>query len=100
MSKQEVENVLDTDQKSRRLDAVSSDSDLWFLNQINFNKDWDYSLPTIYSDRTIDLHNNMLKDIEHFNAVFKQKYSKYFSHVNFDNILIAGGCVTGTLLQT
>ena len=100
MSKQEVADVLNIDRQSRQLDVSSSDPDLWSLNQINFHKDWDYSLPTIYSDDRINLKNSMLKDIDHFNAVFRQKYANYFSKVNYDHLLIGGGCVIGTLLQS
>lgn len=104
MSKLEVKKTLEVDQKYRNLSNTninSSDkSDLWLLKQINFNKDWDYSLPTIYTKSKVNLRNSMIKDINHFNVLFRKNYGQYFSHVNFSNILIAGGCVSKTLLQS
>ena len=99
MSKQEVFDVLETDIQSRDWKNLDSFEDLWLINDIDFTKDWDYSLPTIHSTQTISLRNNLIRDLNQFQALFVKQYSTYFSGVNFDNILIAGGCVTGVLLQ-
>ncbi len=106
MSKQEVINVLKIDNINRQPNNYENESDLWLLNEIDFTKDWDYSLPTIYSESInysgsrADLRNTMLKHSDHFNAIFWKNYSKFFSKVKTENILIAGGCVIGTLLQS
>ena len=99
MSKQEVFDVLETDIQFRNLNNLDSLEDLWLIDDIDFTKDWDYSLPTIHSDRTVSIRNNLIRDLNQFQALFVKQYSRYFSAVKFDNILIAGGCVTGVLFQ-
>ena len=71
--------------------------DLLGLQQIDFTKDWDYSLPTIASP--ISSIPDKIKDIDAFNDRFNGLYGSYFSEVDFNNILIAGGAVMGTLLR-
>ena len=74
-------------------------TNLFTLDQINFNKAWDYSLPTIQSIADPDLKTYAIRNINAFQASFNTKYSAYFSNIDFNNILIAGGSVTGTLLR-
>ena len=99
MAKQ-VLNLLKIDNQVRNSNEQSSNNkNLVNLEQINFNIDWNYSLPTIYYEQNIDIRNKRVKSILSFASLFTKKYTNYFSQVNFDNILIAGGAVTGLLLQ-
>jgi hypothetical protein len=100
-SAQILSNILQADNQARNmLVQKSSDNyDLATLNHINFSRDWDYVFPTIYSESTQELKNNRIKDIDSFQNKFNKTYGDYFSQVDFNNILIAGGSVIGTLLQ-
>lgn len=88
-------------QQSSKLSQYSSDNnyDITTLNYIDFTRDWDYSLPTIYSKATQTLKNERIKDITSFQNRFNNMYEDYFSQLDFNNILIAGGSIIGCLLQ-
>jgi hypothetical protein len=81
-----VSDVLETDSKYRYTGVVD---DIFTLDDMDSNKDWDYSLPTLISgksDRRIDIDNKGF--VERFYQNFP-----YLKNVDFSNILIAGGTV-------
>lgn len=105
-------DILDIDTKARNILNVqpygqlhnqskinTSYYDIVTLEHINLNEDWDYLLPTIQTQNIPTLKNRRINDINTFQKIFNKKYDDYFSHVDFNNILIAGGSVIGTLLQ-
>jgi hypothetical protein len=103
MSEKAVFNVLELDSQARNKQnkTVTNNPfyDLWLLKDINFNNDWDYSLPTIYSNRQFDKKSDIVKDIEDFKILYNTEFSRYMSEVDYNNILIAGGAPTSILLQ-
>lgn len=99
MSQQEVSKILEVDKKVRNVKGSLHGIDLWSLDQIQLNNDWDYSLPTIYSGKAVYLRNNMLKTEKLFKYAMKEKYSHILSKVNFNNVLIAGGSVSSVLCK-
>lgn len=98
----QVRNILGQQAQPYSQSRIKVDTnyyDIVTLEHINFYEDWDYSLPTIQSEVTSDFKNKRIKDINTFQEKFNERYGDYFSHVDFNNILIAGGSVIGTLLQ-
>jgi hypothetical protein len=92
-----IKNVLKDDLAARQ--PGNKTGKLFPLSSININNDYDYSYPTIVTDMTATMKNNMIRDITVFKEVFNNKYQKYISKLKFNNILIAGGSIGSTLLQ-
>lgn len=98
MSKAAVFEVLEIDRRSRNLKKKKI-GDIFTLDTIDHNKDWNYSLPTIVTTSGVPLNNKRIKQIDEFNKQFDHQYGWLFKDLNYDNILIAGGSVIETLLK-
>ena len=94
MLAEELLDVLEIDKESRK---PNSEGDLLILSDVDFNKGWDYSLPTLYTGYTPS-RSMVVRDMDHFNVAFRQKYASYLSKLKYNNILIAGGAVMALLL--
>lgn len=94
-----IREILTKDLSLRSPDALKADPDLFELQDLSFNKDYNYSMPTIYSDRTSKLKNQMIHQIDTFQIAFNMKYSDYLSELQMDHVLIAGGSIGGVLLN-
>lgn len=93
-----VEDLLKLD-KEKRYEEV--EDDLFTISRISTNKIWDMSLPTLINAgdthitrRNIHVDNNLDRLIQDF-------YNRYpfLQNINFDNILIAGGCISNIILD-
>jgi len=72
-------------------------SKLYPLESINFDKNWDYSLPTLYSN-TADINKKQLIITQpHFDSEFKRRYGAYLSNFDYSNLLIAGGSISAII---
>lgn len=92
----EVFRVLDSDKQARQPKSIRP---LYPLSSL-LPGDWNYDLPTIAAiSSTQLLKNRMITSLPKFQAAFDKKYGRYFSEVNFNNIMIAGGSVSALLLQ-
>nr|QQV29318.1 hypothetical protein K-LCC10_0063 [Kaumoebavirus] len=88
MSRTEVFSVLARDQQCRVIGA----NDLYTLEQINTKRSWDFSLPTIRTDKKATISRTTAG----FQDKFYDEYP-YFRNLDMSNVLIAGGCVSGLL---
>ena len=62
--------------------------------------DWNYALPTLAAAATQQLQRNkMLVSREAFKEVFERSYGRYLAQMDYNNVLVAGGCVSATMLQ-
>ncbi|ARA71908.1 hypothetical protein BNJ_00066 [Kaumoebavirus] len=89
MSRTEVFTVLSADQQCRVIGA----NDLCTLEEVNTKSSWDFSLPTIRNDSR---KARISCTTAGFITKFYEKYP-YLRNVNLENILVAGGCVSGLL---
>lgn len=99
MSLKDLNTSLSSDASSRSLASKNTPTRLFKMDDLNFNKDWDYTLPTIVTNNKEQLKNSLLHSNKQFISLFTKRYSVYLSKLNFDNVLIAGGCVSSTLLD-
>lgn len=97
--KRMIREVLAKDYALRNPKVLSAQPDMFELKDLSFTKDYDYSMPTIYSDQAVNLKNQMIHDLETFKVAFNKKYSSYLSQLQMDHVVIAGGSVCGILLK-
>lgn len=91
-----VANVLSADLRARQ---PASSRPLYSLSSLLL-EDWNYDLPTIASTITPQLQKNkMIKNLTKFQAAFQKSYGRYLSKLDYNNLLIAGGSISGLLLQ-
>ncbi len=95
-SKRKLLNTLHNDQDVRQPNVKNSI--LYTLKDLKIS-DWDYSFPTIYSNKIMQLKNNMITDIGKFKTAFNKRYASYLTNINYNNVFIAGGSISSVLLQ-
>ena len=100
---EQLAKILAEDNMWRQGDEKSkpSDYDLFTLDEIDRFADWDFSLPTLVSDR--EKNSNHIKNIYSFRESFQKKYSYLDLSVsqldNSNHFFMAGGCVSSLLLD-
>ncbi len=92
----EVKRVLEIDNLSRNPDAIRT---LYTHNDLDTNKSWDFSLPTLVSDKN-PFNSGDLKTTYH-DKIMEKLFGIYpeLKNINMNNILIAGGCVGKLILS-
>jgi hypothetical protein len=94
--RQLVKNVLHTDQESRK---VGVEGDLFTLKDVNFELEWDYSLPTLVLHSYEDSNYENSSRVKTLPSFIKKFYESYPFKFNMDNLLFAGGSVSNILQQ-
>lgn len=68
------------------------------LADVNFSRDWDYSLPTLEAPLALPRHSRT-RTVSEFEVRFQAAYGNYLSRLSYDHILIAGGATLNCLLS-
>lgn len=90
-----VKNVLEIDSQCR---TKGISNDLIHLESLE-PKDWDFSLPTLLTDDSNFYRKRMIvKNSEQFSANFFKNHP-IFKNFDFNNTLIAGGCIGHYLIN-
>ncbi len=95
--KEIVENLLKID-NGKRYEEV--EDDLFPISSINTNVKWDMTLPTLLNacDNYINRYQkNVNKNLDELIKEFYESYP-FLKNIDFDNVLIAGGCISNLVI--